>query len=493
MAIASAVLFAGVAWAQQDPGVQTGVRTGTFNGITIGTGTSLIDPNNDPNGFTAFFNDGLDRFQDVEGVANNAAGNDGLGPRFNFNQCSGCHAQPAVGGSSALVNPQVAGVGSCASSSNLSEAAVTKIQPGQSAPNPAQKGTVACNNTNTIPSFLSANGPTREVRFPFFFNSNGTVNTSAPNGSVEDIFVVSGRPDGGSGCSATQPNFAHAQALNNIIFRIPTPLFGLGLLENVDDSTYLINRQNNLRNSFGIAGTFNYSGNDNTITKFGWKAQNKSGMIFAGEAYNVEMGITNLLFNNEKGLPEEDILGTGLPPSCIDLTGTGYPEDASNPNSTPNSAVLDDVSAFANFTRFLAPPPPGQVILNGQPVPAATIAAGASVFESIGCATCHNPTLGPTQTSNLVPALSGQMFHPYTDMEVHHMGSGLADNVAQGNAGGDEFRTAPLWGLGKEPSLIPTGAIKVSRRPSRIMKATAAKLTPSSPTTTTSTRRRSRS
>jgi len=414
--IASAAVFAGVAFAQQDPGVQTGNR---------GTGASIIG-SNDPNGFTAFFQDGLARFQEVENVSN--ADNVGLGPRFNSNQCSSCHAQPAIGGSGVAVNPQF-----------------SFVADGVAGPN------------NTVPSFITANGPTREARFPFFFNSNGTVNTSAPNGNVEDLFTVAGRSDAGNCKTLAQPNFTRAQQTGNIIFRIPTPLFGLGLLENVDDSTLLINRQNNLRNSFGIGGTFNYSGNDNTITRFGWKAQNKSGMIFAGEAYNVEMGISNLLFQNEKGLPEEDILGTGLPASCLNLAGKGYPEDQSNPTSSPNAAVLDDVSAFANFTRFLAPPPPGPVILNGRQVPAATIAAGQAVFNSIGCATCHNPNLGPTQPSSLVPALSNVTFHPYTDMELHHMGTGFADNVAQGNAGGDQFRTAPLWGLGQRIFLLHDG------------------------------------
>jgi CxxC motif-containing protein (DUF1111 family) len=407
--IASAAVFAGVAWAQQDPGVQTGNR---------GTGATIINPNDDPNGFTAFFQDGLSRMQDVESVSGNANGNNGLGPRFNSVSCSSCHAQPAVGGSGAAVNPQASFVSN-------------GIAP-----------------HNTTPSFITANGPTREARFPFFFNSNGTVNTSAPNGGVEDLFTVAGRPDSGSCTVLAQPNFTQAQNLNNIIFRIPTPLFGAGLVENVDDSTLLENQQTNLHNNFGIAGTFNHNGNDGTITRFGWKAQNKSLHIFSGEAYNVEMGITNLLFQNERPLPEEE-QALGLPATCLNLSGTGYPEDASNPNSSPNAAVLDDVSAFANFARFLAPPPPGPVILNGQQVPESTISAGAAVFTSIGCATCHNPNLGPTQTSNLVPALSGQTFHPYSDFEVHHMGSGFADNVSQGNAGGDQFRTAPLWGLGQ--------------------------------------------
>jgi CxxC motif-containing protein (DUF1111 family) len=433
-----------------DPGVQSGVRTGKFtNGVSISPGTTLIDPNNDPNGFTAFFADGLSRFQSVEAVSNSPGANNGLGPRFNSNQCAACHAQPAVGGTGPAVNPQFAGFGSCASVSNLSETAVSVVTSGQSAPTPPQKGTVVCNNTNTVPSFITTNGPTREARFPFFVNSNGSVNTSSPNGGVEDLFTVAGRPDGASGCSLAQPNFTQALNLNNVIFRIPTPVFGDGLFENLDESTLLENQQANLKNSFGIAGTFNRNGNDGTITKFGWKAQNKSVHIFAGEAYNVEMGISNELFNNDRPSPEEE-LASGLPANCLNLTGTGYPEDTSNPTLTPNAAVLDDVSAFANFMRFLAPPPPAtSVVVGNTTVGASTIDAGAAVFSSIGCATCHNPTLGPTQVSNFVPALSEQTFHPFTDLELHHMGTGFADNVSQGNAGGDQFRTAPLWGLGQ--------------------------------------------
>jgi CxxC motif-containing protein (DUF1111 family) len=411
-----AVLFiAGMALAQTDPGVQSGKR---------GTGATLINPANDPNGFTAFFEDGLNRFQAVETVSNSA--NVGLGPRFNSNQCSSCHAQPAVGGSGAAVNPQF------------------QFTSNGVAPD------------NTTPYFITANGPTREARFPFFFNSNGMANTSAPNGGVEDIFTVTGRSDAGS-CSLQQPNFAQAQSANNIIFRIPTPLFGAGLIENLDDSTLLENLANNLENRFGISGTFNRNGNDGTITRFGWKAQNKSLHIFAGEAYNVEMGISNELFPQDRPLPGEDQQGTGLPANCLNLSGNGYPEDTSNPDLTPNAAVLDDVSAFANFMRFLAPPPTGGVVLNGHPVSAQSISAGSSLFSSIGCATCHNPTPGTTQVSNFVPALSKAPVPAFSDIEIHHMGTGLADNVSQGSAGGDQFRTAPLWGLGQRIFLLHDG------------------------------------
>jgi len=389
-----------------DPGVQTASR---------GTGGTIITT--DPNGFLAFFEDGQTLFEAV------LTPPDGLGPRFNSNGCSSCHAFPAVGGTGAAANPQFAFVSD-------------GVAP-----------------DNTTPSFITATGPTREARFPFFFNSNGSVNTSSPNGGVEDLFTVSGSAGAGS-CQLNQPAFAQALAANNVIFRIPTPTFGLGLIENLDDSTLLKNRLTNLTNNFGIAGTFNHNGNDGTISRFGWKAQNKSLQVFTGEAYNVEMGITNELFPNERPLPEEDQLGTGLPANCLNIAGIGYPEDTSHPSASPQ---LDFVSGFANFMRFLAPPSPGAVVLNGQTVPAQTIAQGQAIFSAIGCAACHNPSPGTTQVSDFVPALSNAPVNSFSDIEIHNMGTGLEDNVSQGTAGGDQFRTAPLWGLGQRIFLLHDG------------------------------------
>jgi CxxC motif-containing protein (DUF1111 family) len=418
-----AVLFlVGMAFAQTDPGVQSGNR---------GTGAALSSVMaNSPNGILSFFTDGQNRFQDVESVSGSPNGNNGLGPRFNSNSCSSCHAQPAFGGTGPATNPQF-------------QFTSNGVAPG-----------------NTMPSFITANGPTREARFPFFFNSNGTVNYNAPNGGVEDLFTVTGRSDAGTCNSATtlpQPSFAIAVQTNNVIFRIPTPVFGAGLIENLDDSTLLNNQLNNLSNNLGISGTFNHNGNDGTISRFGWKAQNKSLHIFAGEAYNVEMGISNELFPQDRPLPGEDQLQTGLPSTCLNLSGSGYPEDTSNPAATPNAAVLDDVSAFANFMRFLAPPPTGGVVLNGQQVSTSSISAGSSLFVSIGCSVCHNSSPGNTQVSNFTSSLSQQAVNAFSDIEIHNMGSGLADNVSQGGAGGNQFRTAPLWGLGQRIFLLHDG------------------------------------
>jgi CxxC motif-containing protein (DUF1111 family) len=275
LAFLVASFFQGMAFAQSDPGV----RSGAINGQPAATPMNPLPlPSvNARDGSLQFFQNGLGRFQDMESVSKSPTGNNGLGPRFNFNQCSGCHSQPTVGGTSPANNPEF-------------QVIANRIVNG---------------STNSIPTFLTANGPTREARFPFFFDQFGNPNTNAPNGGVEDLFTVSGRSDAGS-CSLPQPSFAIAQSTNNIIFRIPTPVFGAGLIENIDDSTLIANRAAQARNNLGISGTFNHNGNDGTISRFGWKAQNKSLELFAAEAYNVEMGISNEIFGQDRPLPGED-------------------------------------------------------------------------------------------------------------------------------------------------------------------------------------------
>src|SRR5712664_4112942 len=159
LAILAALLLPGLANGQSDPGV----RPGAINGQSGATATSPLPlPSvlqNNPAGSLEFFQNGLTRFQAVESVSNSPTGNNGLGPRFNLNQCSGCHSQPSIGGSSPA--------------SNLEFQVIANG--------------VVSGSTNSIPSFLSSNGPTREARFPFFFNSNGSPNTNAPNGGFDDL------------------------------------------------------------------------------------------------------------------------------------------------------------------------------------------------------------------------------------------------------------------------------------------------------------------
>jgi CxxC motif-containing protein (DUF1111 family) len=424
----AAGIFPVIGLSQQDPGVRGGAINGQ-PGVTQANPAPLASVTNEqPSGVLEFFQNGLARFQEVETV--NSGANVGLGPRFNLNSCSGCHAQPAVGGSGPASNPEF-----------------TLISSG-----------VASSSTNTTPAFLSAHGPTREVRFPFFTNSNGTPNTNAPNGGVETIFTVSGL-SGASSCSLQQPNFAQAIANNNAIFRIPTPTFGEGLIENLDESTLLANQASQSGNNLGISGAFNRNGNDGTIARFGWKAQNKSLLLFAAEAYNVEMGISNEIFTNDRPLPEEE-QASGLPSGCLNLGGNGYPEDATNftvtansNQATQNAQVPSDIVLFAEFMRLLAPPTPSTTTPGGSDA----IANGSGLFKAIGCAVCHTPTLASTQASNVTVSLSNAKVNAFSDFEVHHMGHRLADNVSQGGAGGDQFRSAPLWGAGQRIFFLHDG------------------------------------
>jgi CxxC motif-containing protein (DUF1111 family) len=214
-----------------------------------------------------------------------------------------------------------------------------------------------------------------------------------------------------------------------VSFRVPTPTFGGGLIESIPDSAILANKTANggLKAWLGISGHENRTGNDGSVTRFGWKAQNKSLMIFAGEAYHVEQGVTNLLFPN----PRETVSGCDY---------NGHPEDQT------------DVADFDAFMRFLAPP--AAVTSYGTVTPA-SIQHGHDLFVQIGCALCHTESL--TTGASSVAALSNQSARLFSDLLVHNMGSGLADGISQGNAGGDEFRTPPLWGLGQRIYFLHDG------------------------------------
>jgi CxxC motif-containing protein (DUF1111 family) len=158
-------------------------------------------------------------------------------------------------------------------------------------------------------------------------------------------------------------------------------------------------------------------------------------MIFAGEAYNVEMGISNELFTQDRPLPGEDQFGSGLPANCLNLAGVGYPEDITHSDGTSASTVASDVGLFNVFMQFLDQPTPSTTSPGG----ATSIANGRRLFSAIGCALCHTPML-TTQASKLTPDLGNATANLFSDVEIHHMGVGLADNVSQGGAGGDQFR-----------------------------------------------------
>ncbi len=393
--------------AQNDPGPRGGpAAAGSF--------VSTLNPNEQ-----AFFNQTQQSFAEIDSVLGSISGENGagLGPTFNGNSCAQCHAQPAMGGSSpGLSSPQ------------------------NSIPNPQVALATLDGAANSVPSFITTHGPVREARF--IRNPNGT-----PDGGVHGLYTIAGRSDA-AGCSLSQPDFNTALANHNVIFRIPTPVFGLGLVEATTDATLQANLASTAgpRSFFGIGGSFNTSGNDGTIARFGWKAQNKSLLMFVGEAYNVEQGVSNELFPNERGAVR----------GCV---FNGSPEDAThllNDNkASPNfggltgtaSEMSSDLVNFAAFARLLAPPTPAPSTSSTR--------NGAFLFTAVGCALCHSPRL--TTGKSPYTGMSNVTYNPYSDFAVHHMGNGLSDGVSQGAAGPDQFRTAPLWGLGQRLFFLHDG------------------------------------
>jgi CxxC motif-containing protein (DUF1111 family) len=413
--------------------VDPGVRGGPAGAGGPLTGLSTAE--------LAFFNAAeTNRFEEVDTVSS------GLGPFFNLNSCAGCHAQPSVGGSSPSTNPEVA---------------VATLE----------------GATNVVPSFVTVNGPIREARF--VLNPNGT-----PDGGVHDLFVITGRSDA-QGCTAQQPNFAAELAQNNVIFRIPTPVFGDGLVENTSDTALqtAFNSAAQQKSTLGISGNFNTSGNTGNITRFGWKAQNPSLLVFSAEAYDVEMGVTNDGFPNKRLNPPSDCLFNPLPEDTTNLV------DNTNSGS-PASDFSSDIVNFAAFMRMTAPPTPAvsgasttsstspsstaaTQVASAEPSSVLTAAAGTSttsstsvtsttstsissaafqqgqqIFQNIGCSGCHTISQ-TTGNSEIGPAATNVTFQPFSDFAVHDMGTGLADRVTQGAATGDQFRSAPLWGVGQ--------------------------------------------
>src|SRR5262249_40993631 len=211
--------------------------------------------------------------------------------------------------------------------------------------------------TNKVPSFIQQFGPIREVRF--VKKPDGT-----PDGGVHQLFTVVGRSDvfpagQTNTCSdAVLPptDFEKEFKSGNARFRIPLQLFGLGILDGIQDREILGRHAETAaqRAELGIGGIPNRSGNDGTITRFGWKGQEKSIAIFAGEAYNAEMGVTTDLFPQAV---DESPLCTADKSEPNDITRMD-PDDSRNQGFNNPLHELPDWLMFGIFMRFLDAPKP---------------------------------------------------------------------------------------------------------------------------------------
>ena len=432
--------FASLCLAQKDPGVRGGPAGG-------GAPMPHLTANE-----LALFNEGKLRMTQLESVCDTCSdvtlGSDtgqdpnlatltnssGLGARFNADQCSVCHQQPSIGGSGGFLVP------------NPQDPPAQHRKPENPMFDliPHRKG-----GQNPVPSFITQYGPIREVRFQ-------RKPDGMPDGGVHQLFTIVGRSDiGATGRTAAMLpsiDFETEYKKGNLSFRIPLQTFGLGLIEAIQDTTILNNSASTaaLRATLGIGGMPNRSGNDGTITRFGWKAQNKSLVIFSGEAYNVEMGVTNDVFPTSRDETAVCNQGVNEP---NDITRTDV-NDLRNQSFNNPLHMVADWLGFTIFMRELDAP---------APVPfTASAKRGQQLFGTsgnnpgIGCMLCHTPMM-MTGARHETEALQSVPANLYSDLLIHHMGKELADNVTQGLAQGDMFRTTPLWGIGQRIFFLHDG------------------------------------
>lgn len=204
--------------------------------------------------------------------------------------------------------------------------------------------------------------------------------------------------------------------------RIAPPVFGLGLLEAVADADILALADVDDKNGDGISGKPNYAWNvaegKKTLGRFGWKAANPSILQQSAGAYNEDIGITSFIFPNESSHGQDQY-------------------DGFDDEYEVSDSILHAVEFYI---RTLAVPA-------RRKADDAVVLSGKKIFMDAACGSCHVPRLR-TKTDVSFPEISNQVIYPYTDMLVHDMGPDLADNRPDNDADGQEWRTAPLWGIG---------------------------------------------
>ena len=211
--------------------------------------------------------------------------------------------------------------------------------------------------------------------------------------------------------------------------RVAPPMIGLGLLEAIPDSAILANAEAQAKDNRGISGRPNRVWDDAqqkaVLGRFGWKAGQPNLNQQNVHAFSGDMGLTTSL------RPIDD---------CTDAqTACKQAPNGNGANGEPE--VSDNILRLVLFySRNLAVPA-------RRDVNAPEVLAGKSLFFQAGCQSCHTPKY-TTATTAAEPELANQVIRPYSDLLLHDMGEGLADNRTEFQASGREWRTAPLWGIG---------------------------------------------
>jgi CxxC motif-containing protein (DUF1111 family) len=211
--------------------------------------------------------------------------------------------------------------------------------------------------------------------------------------------------------------------------RIAPPMIGLGLLEAIPEAAILANANPDDSKGTGITGTPNWVWDDaqqkTVLGRFGWKASQPSINQQNAHALAGDMGLTSSLKTADDCTPSQT--------ACLDAP------NGQGPDGEPE--VSDNILRLITFyTRNLGVPA-------RRDVAGSQVLAGKNLFFKAGCQQCHTPQF-TTAANAAEPELANQVIRPYTDLLLHDMGEGLADNLTEFKANGQQWRTPPLWGIG---------------------------------------------
>ena len=321
---------------------------------------------------------------------------DGLGPLFNARACATCHIGDGRGRA-----PEFDG--------ELNHGLLLRLTTSGNQPNGSSN--VDSNYGGQLQD-QSILGIETEAGFILTYEEE-TINY--PDGTVRSIR----KP------TYTINNLAYGNADSDLKVspRVANQMVGLGLLEAIPESTLLSIADPTDADGDGISGKPNNVWDVETasfqIGRFGWKANEPNLKQQIAGAFSGDIGITSSIFPDENCPPGID---------CTTLANGGSPE-----------ITDENLGRVTLYTSSLAVP--GRRNVDDQDV-----LRGKALFNDIQCAACHIPKL--ETGSHSLSILENQTIRPYTDLLLHDMGPGLADNATDFEASGSEWRTAPLWGIG---------------------------------------------
>ncbi|MEM9147266.1 MAG: di-heme oxidoredictase family protein [Pseudomonadota bacterium] len=210
--------------------------------------------------------------------------------------------------------------------------------------------------------------------------------------------------------------------------RAPLSMFGLGLVEALDDETLLAMADPEDADGDGISGrpnmVWNHEAKEVAIGRFGWKAEQPTIRTQSADAAHNDMGVSSPIFPSQTCMNAQNACRTAMHGDNIDTQEF-------------SDKQLEEMRAYLAFLAV-----PGRGHLNHP-----AVMRGEELFASIGCASCHVTEM-VTGGDHKWRRLRHKTIRPYTDFLLHDMGPGLADNRPSFTADGQEWRTAPLWGIG---------------------------------------------